>query len=95
MAQIFSVELEDGTVTEAELLSVLEIEGKTYAVYSVLNGANGSGDETVDIMASYVVKDEEGYDELKTIEDPGDRDRIMQAVSKLIEAGKYSLSEED
>ena len=52
--QKFQVEVETGEIMDAELLSVVEIDGKEYAVYSIDN-QNG----TVDILASYVEKDEE------------------------------------
>ena len=47
--QKFQVQIETGEIMEAELLSVVEIDEKEYAVYSIDNN-NG----TVDILASYV-----------------------------------------
>ena len=73
--QKFQVEIETGEVMEAELLSVVEIDGKEYAVYSLAN-KNG----TVDILASYVVKDAEGYDQLIDITNPVDKEKISNFI---------------
>ena len=57
--QKFQVQIETGAIMEAELITVVEIDSKEYAVYSIDN-QNG----TVDILASYVEKDEEKAFEL-------------------------------
>lgn len=77
--QIFKVEIESGEIVDAELLSVVEIDDKEYAVYSIDND-NG----TVDILASYVVKDEEGYDKLVDITNPADKEKIFNFIKGLI-----------
>lgn len=77
--QKFQVQIETGEILEAELISVVEIDGKDYAVYS-LDNKNG----TVDILASYVVKDEEGYDQLVDIEDPSDKEKISEFINNLV-----------
>ena len=71
--QKFQVKIETGEIMEAELLSVVEIDSKEYAVYSIDN-KNG----TVDILASYVEKDEEGYDKLVDIDDPADKEKYYK-----------------
>jgi len=77
--QIFKVEIENGDIVDAELLSVVEIDNKEYAVYSIDN-SNG----TVDILASYVVKDEEGYDKLVDITNPVDKEKVFNFIKGLI-----------
>lgn len=77
--QKFQVEIETGEIVEAELLSVVEIDGKEYAVYS-LDNKNG----TVDILASYVIKDAEGYDQLIDITDPYDKEKISNFIKSLV-----------
>ncbi len=77
--QIFKVETETGEIVDAELLSVVEIDSKEYAVYSIDN-PNG----TVDILASYVVKDSEGYDKLEHITDALDKEKIFRFIKGLI-----------
>jgi hypothetical protein len=77
--QRFQVEIETGEVMDAELLSVVEIDGKEYAVYS-LDNKNG----TVDILASYVIKDAEGYDQLVDISNPIDKEKISNFIKSLV-----------
>jgi hypothetical protein len=77
--QIFKVEIETGEIVDAELLSVVEIDDKEYAVYSIDN-QNG----TVDILASYVIQDEEGYDKLIDITNPVDKEKVFNFIKSLI-----------
>ena len=77
--QIFQVQVETGEIVDAELLAVVEIEGKQYAVYSIDNG-----NDTVDILASYVVKDDEGYDQLADITDPEDKKKVADFIKSLV-----------
>ena len=77
--QKFQVQIETGAIMEAELITVVEIDSKEYAVYSI---ENQSG--TVDILASYVEKDEEGYDKLVNITDPEDKEKISMFIKKLV-----------
>lgn len=77
--QKFQVQIETGAIMEAELITVVEIDSKEYAVYSIDN-KNG----TVDILASYVEKDEEGYDKLVNITDPEDKEKISMFIKKLV-----------
>lgn len=76
--QVFQVQTEDGIVHDATLLSVVEIDGKEYAVYAIPNGL-----KNVDILASYVEKDEDGYDVLRDIDDPIDKAKISEFVKSL------------
>lgn len=78
-SQKFQVRVETGEIMEAELLTVVEIDSKEYAVYSIDNN-NG----TVDILASYVEKDEEGYDKLVDIEDPADKEKISTFIKEIV-----------
>ena len=77
--QKFQVEVETGEIMDAELLSVVEIDGKEYAVYS-LDNKNG----TVDILASYVVKDAEGFDQLVDIDNPFDKEKISNFIKSMV-----------
>lgn len=77
--QKFQVQIETGAIMEAELITVVEIDSKEYAVYSIDN-QNG----TVDILASYVEKDEEGYDKLVNITEPEDKEKISMFIKKLV-----------
>ena len=77
--QKFQVQIETGEIMEAELLSVVEIDEKESAVYSSDNN-NG----TVDILASYVEKDEEGFDKLVDITNPVDKEKISRFIKDLV-----------
>jgi hypothetical protein len=80
--QKFSVQIETGEIKEAELLTVVEIDGKQYAIYMIDN--DDYGNDNVDILASYVEKDEEGYDKLVDIDDPEDRAKVAEFIKNLI-----------
>ena len=77
--QKFQVQIETGAIMEAELITVVEIDSKEYAVYSIDN-QNG----TVDILASYVEKDEEGYDKLVDINNPEDKEKVTNFIKDLV-----------
>lgn len=77
--QRFQVQIETGEIKEAELLSVVEIDKIEYAVYSIDNN-NG----TVDILASYVEKDEDGFDKLIDITNPTDKEKITNFIKDLV-----------
>ena len=77
--QKFQVQIETGAIMEAELITVVEIDSKEYAIYSIDN-QNG----TVDILASYVEKDEEGYDKLVNITNAEDKEKISMFIKKLV-----------
>ena len=77
--QKFQVQIETGAIMEAELITVVEIDSKEYAVYSIDN-QNG----TVDILASYVEKDAEGYDKLVNITNPADKEKVSMFIKKLV-----------
>ena len=50
----FKIEV-DGEVKEAEMLKTVSLDGENYAIYAI-----DKGDETSDILASRVVKDNDG-----------------------------------
>lgn len=77
--QKFKVQIENGEIVEAELLSVVNIDDKQYAVYS-LDNKNG----TVDVLASYVIKDNEGYDKLIDITNQEDKEKISNYIKQLV-----------
>ena len=77
--QRFQVRIETGEIMEAELLSVVDIDGKRYAVYS-LDNENG----TVDILASYVTKTVDGYDRLIDIDNQIDKEKISNFIQNLV-----------
>lgn len=77
--QKFDVQIETGEIVQAELLSIVDIDGKEYAIYSLEN-ENG----TVDILSSYVEQDEEGYDVLVDIDNPYDKQKVSSFIQNLM-----------
>lgn len=78
--QIFKVQINNGEVKEAQMLAVVEMDNKDYAIYTI-NNQNG----TSDILASYVEQDEEGYDVLKDIQNEEDKLKITQYIKELLQ----------
>ncbi len=77
--QRFQVRIETGEIMEAELLSVVFIDGRKYAIYSLDNN-----DGTVDILASYVTVTADGYDKLIDIDNPLDKEKISNFIQNLV-----------
>lgn len=80
--QKFQVEIETGEIKDAELLTVVEIDGKEYAIYMIDNDENDLS--SVDILASYVMKDSEGYDRLIDIDDPEDKAKVTEFIRNMV-----------
>lgn len=68
----------DGVEKDATVIRVIELEGKEYAIYSIDNG-----NDTSDIFASEVIKDEEGYDKLVDITDPSAHAKVAEYIEKM------------
>ena len=77
--QTFVVQDEYGKNMVAELLTILEIDGVEYAVYSI-----DSSEEDSDVYVARVVKDAEGNDEIVTIENDEERTKVFEIVQKMI-----------
>ena len=77
--QIFKVQIETGEILDARLLACVSIDDKDYAIYTIPN-QNGK----LDVLASYIVKDEEGYDSLKDIDDEKDKEKVSNYLNSLI-----------
>ena len=68
----------DGVEKDATVIRVIELESKEYAIYSIDNG-----NDTSDIFASEVIKDEEGYDKLVDITDPSAHAKVAEYIEKM------------
>lgn len=77
--QKFDVQTETGEVKEAELITIVTIDGKDYAIYMLPNDVGN-----VDILASYVLKDDEGYDVLVDIDNNEDKLKVIEFISNLL-----------
>ena len=75
--QKFNIEI-DGVEKEANVIKVLDLDGREFVVYSVDNG-----NETSDIMYSEIVKDQEGFDNLVDVNDDKIKERILELVSVM------------
>lgn len=84
-SQTFMVETEDGTEHLATIISVVTIDGIEYAIYSIENSRDP---QLTDVLASYVLKDEDGYDTLADIDDPEDKRKIYNFIAELV-YGKF------
>lgn len=74
----FKVQIETGEILNATLVQVVEIESKDYAIYILPGEKLGN----VDILASYVGKDDEGYDKLIDITDAAGRKLIKEYIEE-------------
>ena len=77
--QKFQVEIETGVIKEAELITIVSIDGVEYAIYMIDNETG-----SVDILASYLKKDEEGYDVLVDIDSEDDKLKVAEFISNLV-----------
>lgn len=75
--QKFQIQNELGEIKEAEIMTVVKLDGKRYAVYTIANE-----DDTVNVYASYVEKDKNGFDVLVDIENKEDKKKITDYIKK-------------
>lgn len=73
--QTINVEV-DGVMKVADVIKVFAIDNKEYVVYSI----DKNGEES-DILASEIVKDENGYDQLIDITDPNAKKNVIELVN--------------
>lgn len=73
----FKIEV-DGEVKEAEVLKTVTIDDNNYVIYAI-----DKGDETSDILASRIIKDNEGKDTLVDLETDDERNKIKDVVNAM------------
>ena len=73
----FKIEV-DGEVKEAEVLKTVTIDDNNYVIYAI-----DKGDETSDILASRIIKDNEGKDTLVDLETDDERNKIKDIVNAM------------
>lgn len=75
----FLVEDENGLSKEANIITSFEYGNKKYLLYAISKNENED-----DIFVSELVKDDDGYDMLKDIEDNSIKEEIDVVIRKLI-----------
>ena len=77
--QTFTVEDEFGRTMIAEVLTIVEIDGIEYVVYSI-----DASEEDSDVYVARVYVDSEGNDNIVSIEDDEERAKVFEVVQKMI-----------
>ena len=77
--QKFKVQTETGEIKIAELITVVYIDGKEYAIYMIDNNQG-----SIELLASYVVKDKDGFDTLVDIDNEEDKRKVAEFISDLL-----------
>lgn len=73
----FKIEV-DGEMREAEVLKTVSVDNNDYVIYAI-----DKGDETSDILASRIVKDNEGNDSLVDLETDDERNKLKDIVNAM------------
>ena len=73
----FKIEV-DGEMREAEVLKTVSFDNNDYVIYAI-----DKGDETSDILASRIVKDNEGNDSLVDLETDDERNKLKDIVNAM------------
>ena len=71
--------VETGEILEAEMLTVLEMDGNEYAVYTI-PGENGKRD----VLASRVIQDGDGFDMLIDLESQVVKENIRRFIEETV-----------
>ncbi len=74
----FDIEI-DGVINKAEMLKVITFEDQEYAIYAV-----DKGDGTSDVLASRLVKNEDGTDTLIDLTDE-ERPKLTEIVQAMFQ----------
>ena len=73
----FKIEV-DGEMREAEVLKTVSVDNNDYVIYAI-----DKGDETSDILASRIVKDNEGNESLVDLETDDERNKLKDIVNAM------------
>ena len=76
--QTFKIEI-DGIEKEANVVNVMNIDGKQILVYSI-----PSVEETSELYYSEIVKDEEGYDKLIDVENEDIKNKVIELINSML-----------
>lgn len=77
--ETFTMIDENGNEKEAEIITVIEIDDKEYVIYAV-----NKNEESDNIFASRIIKDENGNDVIKSIENQEEKDKVFEVIKELL-----------
>lgn len=70
---------ENGNKKEAEIITIIEIDNKEYVIYAV-----NKNEESDNIFASRIIKDENGNDVIKSIENQEEKNKVFEIIKELL-----------
>ena len=70
---------ENGNEKEAEIITMIEIDNKEYVIYAV-----NKNEESDNIFASRIIKDENGNDVIKSIENQEEKNKVFEIIKELL-----------
>ena len=70
---------ENGNEKEAEIITIIEIDNKEYVIYAV-----NKNEESDNIFASRIIKDENGNEVLKSIENQEEKNKVFEIIKELL-----------
>ena len=70
---------ENGNEKEAEIITIIEIDNKEYVIYAV-----NKNEERDNIFASRIIKDENGNDVIKSIENQEEKNKVFEIIKELL-----------
>lgn len=77
--ETFIMKDENGNEKEAEIITVIEIDNKEYVMYAV-----NKNEESDNIFASRIIKDENGNNVIKSIENQEEKEKVFEIIKELL-----------
>ncbi len=77
--ETFIMKDENGNEKEAEIITVIEIDNKEYVIYAV-----NKNEESDNIFASRIIKDENGKNVIKSIENQEEKEKVFEIIKELL-----------
>ena len=71
---------ENGNTVEADVIDIIEVDGKEYLLYSV-----DANEEECDLYINRIVKNSNGEDDIIPIEDEEEKRRVFEILNDLME----------
>lgn len=77
--ETFTMIDENGNEKEAEIITIIEIDNEEYVIYAV-----NKNEESDNIFASRIIKDENGNDVIKSIENQEEKNKVFEIIKELL-----------